>query len=156
MRPAGSRDVPTLAELMVSFYAESGYVLDEARAARAFESLIADPRLGLVWIVQREAADVGYIVVTFVYGMEYGGLMAVVDDFYVRPDSRGRGLGTATLIEARHICAGRGIRAMSVRVAGDNVAAQIVYGRAGFAKVDDELMTLGLAEPTHIVPLSPS
>ena len=86
---------------MAEFYAESDYVLDRERAAAAFTALLSDSRLGRVWLIEQAAAAVGYVVVTFVYGMEYGGLIAFVDDFFVRPAFRSSGLGTATLAAAR-------------------------------------------------------
>ena len=93
MREAGQADVPELVGLMRGFYAESGFTLDEERAAAGFEALLADARLGRVWLLGTDSPAAGYVVVTFVFAMEYGGMAAVVDDFYVRPEARGRGLG---------------------------------------------------------------
>ena len=149
MQEAVLGDVRTLVELMTEFYAESSYVLDRARAAAAFTALLSDPRLGRVWLIEQTAAVVGYVVVTFVYGMEYGGLMAFVDDFFVRPAFRNSGLGTAALAEARDACAIHGVRAMAVEVAGDNDSALAVYRRTGFAMTDRRLMVLALAAPAH-------
>jgi len=149
VREAVRGDVPTLVELMAEFYAESDYVLDRGRAAAAFTVLLSDPRLGRVWLIEQAAAAVGYVVVTFVYGMEYGGLMAFVDDFFVRPTFRDSGLGTAALAAARDACSLLGLRAMSVEVAGDNDPALAVYRRAGFEMTDRRLMVLALAAPTH-------
>lgn len=95
MRLADAEDVERLVDLMTDFYAESGYVLDHSHAEEAFTALLADPRLGRIWLIQRGSEDVGYVVITFVFGMEYGGPMAVVDDFYVSPVSRNAGIGTA-------------------------------------------------------------
>ena len=148
MREAVGGDVRTLVELMAEFYAESGYVLDRARADVAFTTLLSDSRLGRVWLIE-QAAAVGYVVVTFVYGMAYGGLMAFVDDFFVRPAFRNSGLGTAALAAARAACAIHGVRAMAVEVAGDNAPALAVYQRTGFAMTDRKLMVLALAAPTH-------
>jgi GNAT superfamily N-acetyltransferase len=142
-------DVRTLVELMAEFYAESGYVLDRGRAAAAFTALLSDPRLGRVWLIEQAAAEVGYVVVTFVYGMEYGGLMAFVDDFFVRPAFRNAGLGTTALTAARDACALLGVRALSVEVAGDNAPALAVYRCTGFTMTDRKLMVLALAAPTH-------
>jgi ribosomal protein S18 acetylase RimI-like enzyme len=89
------------------------------------------------------------VIVTFVFGMEYGGIQAVVDDFYVSPASRNGGTGTAALAEVRLFCAHLGIRAMTVEVGHDNAVAQSVYRRIGFVKTDRQLMTLRLADPTH-------
>jgi GNAT superfamily N-acetyltransferase len=149
VREAGVGDIPTLVELMAEFYVESDYVLDRGRADAAFTALLSDPRLGRVWLIEQAAAAVGYVVVTFVYGMEYGGLMAFVDDFFVRPAFRNSGLGTATLAAARDACAMLGVRALSVEVAGDNAPAIVVYRRTGFAMTDRKLMILALAAPTH-------
>jgi GNAT superfamily N-acetyltransferase len=149
MREAVLEDVRTLVELMAEFYAESDYVLDRGHAAAAFTVLLSDSRLGRVWLIEQAAAAVGYVVVTFVYGMEYGGLIAFVDDFFVRPAFRNAGLGTAALAAVRDACAILGVRALSVEVAGDNAPALAVYRRTGFAMTDRKLMVLALAAPTH-------
>ena len=111
--------------------------------------LLADPRLGRVWLIEQAAAASGYVVVTFVYGMEYGGLMAFVDDFFIRQAFRNAGLGTVALAAVRDACAILGVRALSVEVAGDNDPALTVYRRTGFAMTDRKLMVLALAAPTH-------
>ena len=157
MRPAGRADIGALVELMRDFYAESGYELDEGRAGAAFAALVDEPGLGRVWLVERGAAGppadepeiAGYIVVTFVFAMEYGGRIAVVDDFFVRPEARGEGLGTAALAEVRRACEDLGVRALRVEVGAANAVAQAVYRSAGFEAVDHRLMMAPLAEPTH-------
>lgn len=151
MRPAKTGDLRTLLDLMADFYAEAGYSLDRPHAEEAFAALLDDPRLGRVWIIEHGASAVGHVVVTFVFAMEYGGLTAVVDDFYVRPDARGVGLGTAALAEARRACAELGVRAMRVEVGRDNAVAQAVYRHVGFEVLDHQLMALPLAAPTHVV-----
>jgi GNAT superfamily N-acetyltransferase len=151
MRPAETGDVRTLLDLTAEFYEESGYVLDRTRAEEAFAALLADARRGRVWLIEQGGEAVGHVVVTFVFAMEYGGLTAVVDDFYVRLPSRGAGLGTAALEEVRRVCAELGIRALRVEVGRDNAIAQAVYRRVGFEAVDRQLMTLPLADPTHLV-----
>ena len=151
MRSAGADDIPALLDMMTDFYAESGYTLDRAHAEQAFTALLGDPRLGRVFMVQRDAADVGYVVVAFVFGMEYGGLMAVVDDLFVRAEHRDIGLGTSALAEVRRICARLGVRAISVEVGNDNPRARKVYDKTGFEKADRQLMTLRLADSSHVV-----
>ena len=150
MRPATTDDVPKLLDLMADFYAESGYVLDRIHAAEGFTALLADDRLGRVWLIEQGSEAVGDVVVTFVFAMEYGGVTAVVDDFYVRPAFRGAGLGSSALAEARRACAELGMRAMRVEVGLDNAVAQAVYRHIGFEAVDHQLMALPLAGPTHV------
>jgi GNAT superfamily N-acetyltransferase len=150
MRLASSKDIPLLVELMAEFYAEAGYNLDHARAARAFEAIVADQRLGYVWTITTEALDVGHVVLTLKYAMEYGGLVACVDDLYVKPNWRNKGLSTAALLDVRSFCEKAGIRALTVEVAPNNGPAQTVYRRIGFAEAADrQLFALPLAPPTH-------
>jgi GNAT superfamily N-acetyltransferase len=151
LREAGQADVPELAGLMRAFYAESGFALDEEQAAAGFRALLADARLGRAWLIEKGVgAAAGYIVVTFVFAMEYGGVSAVVDDFYVRPEARGEGLGKAALAAARRACAYLGLRAMRVEVGSDNLVARAVYRSAGFEPLPGHgLMAAPLTPPAH-------
>ena len=152
MRRASSDDIPLLVDLMAEFYAEAGYDLSRTRAAEAFAAILADDRLGYVWIIQAAHQDVGHIVLTLKYAMEYGGPVACLDDLYVKPDQRNKGLSTAALIEIRRFCERAGIRALTVEVGHNNGPAQSVYRRAGFAEAADrQLLALALAPPTHVL-----
>lgn len=84
MRQATPEDVERLVDLMAEFYGESDYPLNRKRAADAFSTLLSDERLGRVWIVEADSENVGYIVLTLGYSMEYGGRDAYVDDLFVR------------------------------------------------------------------------
>jgi ribosomal protein S18 acetylase RimI-like enzyme len=131
IRPATSADVPALVALMTAFYAESDFPLPVGPATRAFETLLADPRLGSVWIAEDGDAAVGHAVLTLCFSMEYGGLRGFIDDLYVRPEARGRGAAAALLAAVRAAAVARGVRALHVEVGPDNHTARRLYARAG-------------------------
>src|ERR1051325_2774371 len=114
MRRASTRDIPRLVALMAEFYREASYQLNEQRAGGAFAAILADDRLGGGWIIEADAQDAGYVVVTFCFGMEYGGLIAFVDDLFVRAPFRRSGLGQAALESVKAFCVERGVRAIQV------------------------------------------
>jgi ribosomal protein S18 acetylase RimI-like enzyme len=143
------QDVDRLVDLMAEFYGESRYPLNRRRAAEAFATLLTDEQLGKVWLIQTQSKDVGYLVVTLGYSMEYGGRDAFVDDLFIRPAFRNQGLGTQALAEARAFWAAQEVRAVHLEVGRDNAAAQALYRRAGFEDTERQLLTLRLAEPTH-------
>lgn len=137
---------------MADFYAESGYPLNRPLAEKAFSALLADERLGYVWLLDADGKDVGYIVITLRFGMEYGGLIACLDDLFVSPESRNKGLSTIALAQVRDFCESKGICAITVEVSFGNEPAQAVYRRLGLTEAPDrQLLALALANPTHVI-----
>lgn len=85
MRRVLPDDIATLVALMAEFYAEADYCLDHPLAEKAFAAILSDERLGYVWLIDEDGKLVGYVVLTFRFGMEYGGLMACLDDLFAKP-----------------------------------------------------------------------
>lgn len=149
IRQASVHDLPDLLDLMHEFYAEAGYSLNPDRARAAFLPLLASGQVGQVWLAELGGQVAGHLVLTFCYSMEYGGQSAFIDDLFVRPALRNRGVGRALVGHARTICEKAGVRAMHLEVARTNGPAQSIYRAVGFASTDRELLTLALAAPTH-------
>jgi GNAT superfamily N-acetyltransferase len=121
-------------------------------AEKAFTAILSDERFGYVWLIDDEAKVVGYVVLTLRFGMEYGGLMACLDDLFVVPQSRNKGLITAALVQVRDFCKSIGVRAITVEVSHSNGSAQTVYRRLGLAEAPDrQLLALALASPMHVI-----
>lgn len=131
-RPARAADVPALLDLVAAFYAGEGYPFDRSGARRAVTALLRDPGRGWVWVVERGATPVGYVVVTLAYSLEYLGRTAFVDEIYVVPAERGRGLGSKALALVERASAAAGIRAIHLEVERSNPKAHALYRRRGF------------------------
>lgn len=149
IRLASDADVPALVALMTAFYAEADFPLPAEPAAAAFRGLLADPRLGRVWLAEEGGVVVGHLVLTLCFSMEYGGLRGFIDDLYVRPEARGRGAGAALLAAARAAAIESDVRALHVEVGPQNEIARRLYARAGYADSGHQLLTLPLAAPVH-------
>jgi ribosomal protein S18 acetylase RimI-like enzyme len=146
IRLATLTDLDALVRLMQQFYAEANFTLSEQGAARAFESLLDDSRLGQAWMIEQDGHPAGFVVLTVSFSMEYGGLRGFVDDFYVAPQYRHRGLGHAALEEVKRACRRRGVRALLVETGPDNEAAMSAYRSVGFEDSGRCLLTLALAD----------
>ena len=149
VRPAAAVDVPVLVALMQEFYAEAGFVLPGDAAARAFKALLADPRLGGVWLAEEAGEASGHLALTICFSMEYGGLRGFIDDLYVRPVARGHGVAATLLAAARAEAVARGVRALHVEVGPENQIARRLYARAGYADSGHLFLSLSLAAPVH-------
>ncbi len=149
VRPASLTDVPDLVTLMGAFYAESGYPLPVSQATRTFERLLSQPAYGAVWLMVADDQPAGFVVLTVAFSMEYGGLRGFVDDLFVAPSFRKRGLASEALGVVRQACEARGVRALLVETSLSNEQAVRVYTRAGFTETGRLLLSMPLATPVH-------
>ncbi len=63
----------------------------------------------------------------------YDGPVALLDELYVAPELRGRGLGSALLAAAEAVTRQRGGELLEINVDGDDTAARRFYQRRGYA-----------------------
>jgi GNAT superfamily N-acetyltransferase len=137
---ASSVDIPELVGLMREFYAEADLALDDDWAASSFSALLGDPARGAAWIAKVDNVPAGHAVLTLRHSMEFGGLDAFVDDLFVRPGHRRRGLGRALLTALFDDCRRRGTLAVHVETGEGNAAARALY--AGFGMRDRRRLLL--------------
>ena len=145
-RNATFEDIPLLVSMMAESYAESDFPLDRVWASASFAALLADSSRGAVWIVSQESEPAGYVALTMRFSMEHGGLDAFIDDLFVRPAYRRRGLGHLALRATFAECRRRGALAVHVEVGQHNAAAQSLYASYGLALRNDhrQLLTVRL------------
>jgi ribosomal protein S18 acetylase RimI-like enzyme len=121
-----------LLALVAAFHAEAGIELsDEARATGVAPLLDGIPH-GAAYLLGPPMAPIGYIVITFGWSVEFGGLDAIIDELYIRPGVRGRGIASEALIALPRALAGGGLRAIHLEVDRENASAVKLYQRAGF------------------------
>ena len=149
IRIATTADLAMLVDLMTDFYRESAFTLQPDSARVAFERLLADPALGRIWICEQDGEAAGYIVLTVGFSMEYGGRDAFVDDLFVRPPFRGRGLGKQLLDTLIAECRRRDVRALHLEVDRANDRGHALYRSRGFVDNDRQLLTMKLARAIH-------
>ncbi|MFC6687624.1 GNAT family N-acetyltransferase [Jhaorihella thermophila] len=133
---AGPNDLDRLAALSAAFHAETGIEqADDVRRAALLPLLEGSPH-GCAYLIGPARAPIGYIVITFGWSVEFGGLDGFIDEIYLRPAVRGRGIATEVLAGLPRALGQAGVRALHLEVDRDNAAAQRLYARAGFAPRD--------------------
>ena len=141
IRPATPQDIAALVDLMEAFYAESSYPLDRAWAAQSFETLLAQPALGGIWVADNGRL-VGHAVLTVHYAMEFGALAAAIDDLFVHADYRRQGVAHTLLTALLDDCGARACKSIHVEVGASNAAATALYARFGLQPYKDDRITL--------------
>ena len=140
-KPAAPPDAEQLIGLMRGLYEHDRLDFDEVVAREGLAQLLADERLGRVWLVETDGAAAGYVVVTYGFSLEYHGRDALVDEFFLRPEWRGRGVGRRALEFVAAFCRAEGISAIHLAVDHNNERALRVYRQFGFAAQERFLMT---------------
>lgn len=133
-------DLDRLVTLVAAFHAEGGLEsTDETRRAGIAPLLDGIPH-GAAYLIGPARAPMGYVIVTFSWSVEFGGLDAFIDEIYLRPAVRGRSIATETLLKLPKALAEAGVKALHLEVDRDNERAKRLYARAGFKASDRYLL----------------
>jgi GNAT superfamily N-acetyltransferase len=140
IRLVGPGDLEILTRLAEDFHAEDGHVLD-AGGRRALAAIAAGEPLARAWLFELEGRAVGYGVLTVGFSVEYGGRDGFIDDLYLAPEARGRGLGGQAMAFLEAEARALGINALHLEVGAENARALALYGRSGYADNGRRLMS---------------
>ena len=120
-------------DLMTRYHDEAALPYDDTHRAAVAGPLLDGSPLGAVWLIGPKSSPLGYVMVTFGWSMPHGGMVGWLEECYIRPSVRGRGIGTEVL-HAVAVNLGRaGMQAMhAILPAADPDAAARFCARAGF------------------------
>ena len=118
--------------------------IDPDAFGRTIHRFLDHPLTGQIILFWMNKEIVGYAIVVPYWSNELGGMLAFVDELYVLPQARRRGIASAflkTIVEQRPFDA---VAAM-LEASPDNVRAKRLYSAMGFQKRKNETMVLPLA-----------
>ena len=138
-RPA---DIDKLEPLVAAYHAFEAIESTEEGRRAALAPLLDGTPHGVAYLIGPRVSPVGYIVISFGYSVDLGGIDGFVDEFFIRERVRGRGMGSEVLMSLLPALSAHGVKALHLEVARDNTRAQRLYQRAGFKPREDyHLMT---------------
>jgi len=141
LRAATLADLPAILPRTRALNDHEAIEIGDAALEAALRTLLADPKLGTVWLVEDAARPIGYAIVTLGYDLEFGGPDAYLTELWIDPDARGRGAGTAALRALDAELRALDVRALHLQVRPENRAAVRLYERTGFVRSERVLMT---------------
>lgn len=147
-RPATKDDEANLLRMMRKLAEQEpgAYYFDEPVVRRLLHEFLANLNLGRVWIFSEGAALAGYIVLILGYSFEYHGRDAFVDELYVEPQYRRRGIARQALQFVEEQARGVGVQAIHLEVDHGNDPALELYRGAGYEDHERYLMTKRLVK----------
>ena len=138
-RPATPGDLPDLIRLVEALYAEdpSPQNPDSGHTRLTFSEFERHPEKGDIRVFEYDGNVAGYAILVWFWSNEYGGNKLVVDEIYVLPEYRGKGISTAFFqFLTAHFAASA--VALELEVTPGNAAARRLYERLGFRKAKND------------------
>lgn len=134
IRPATTDDRGILREMFDEFY-RSDAVLHPVPAAyheAALDDLFSEGTSQSCFLLCDGEAVCGYALLAEKYSHEAGGLELWVEELYLRPEVRGKGMGSAFFDYLRDYAAAHDVRRLRLEVEEENTGAMRLYARMGF------------------------
>jgi len=132
IRPVTREDRAAVLRLLAAQLAEHAIDMPNDGLARAVDAVMADPERGRLLVALADGRAVGVAALSFVFPIEHGGRSAWLEELYVEPGHRGRGIGGALLDAACTLAAACGAAAVDLEVDAGHARAARLYERAGF------------------------
>ena len=133
-------DLDQLEPMVAAYHDLQGIETTENFLRTSLRALLEGLPHGVAYLIGIRRAPVGYIVISFGYSVELGGIDGRIDEFYIRENVRGRGMGTDVVASLLPALGEHGVKALHLEVSPDNTRAQKIYARAGFRLRDDHCL----------------
>ena len=137
VRVATVDDAGVLARLLVDFNTEFETETDPADVLAArFARILPDPDV-FALLSSDGLHDTGFALVTLRPAIWFDGPVATLDELYVVPALRDRGIGTALLTRLRELLVERGCPELHINVDEVDTDTRRFYERHGFVNVEE-------------------
>lgn len=146
LRTARESDLPALLSLAVAFYEEDGFTTPEGELRANLATLVTSSA-ARVAVSEDAGRVVAFAITTTSFGLE-SGLIAELEDLYVAPEARRRGVANRLIEDSRRWAEERGCSLLEVVIApnGNDVGHLLdFYGKRGFQDEGRRLLSQPLA-----------
>ena len=131
IREASAADQDAILALLRVYCEEANTPLSDEHLLAGLAPLLTKNQHGVVLVAEEETV-IGYSILTWGWGIESGGMEALVDEMLIHPKRRGEGLGEqllqATLARAKQ----EGVKVVFLETEKDNPRSRKLYSKIGF------------------------
>ena len=130
--PAAVRDCRECARLLAEQLREHGVVASIERLSNLLEAVVANADRGFVLLARLDGRIIGVAYAAIILSAEHCGLVTWLEELYVAPSYRSRGIGSALLGALMERAREAGVVAVDLEVDASHGRAQSLYRRLGF------------------------
>ena len=111
------------------------------------ERIVKDDRLGFVLVaLEKNQRSVGIALGCAFLGIEHGGTSGWIEELYVLPEFRERGLGSLLIAEFIRVASALDWRAIDLEIDSSHRRAASLYQQHGFTQLDRSRLSRRLGE----------
>ena len=144
IRPATESDRDAAHRLLTAQLIEHHLPADSHRVARGIDLALAQHSPAWLWLAEREGRPAAIFLANEIASVERGGSVLWVEELYVVPEARRRGIARALLARICEQARQRGVRAIELEVVPTQEAALALYRSLEFEEVLRTRMSLSL------------
>jgi len=146
----GAADVPDAFHMLSDFLREDEHYLSSSQAYGdiglrglndALDLYLEQPELGFVWMAYDEQGVAGVCVVGYGISTAMGSVVAKLDDVFVKPDRRDKGVGSEMLNQLKEQLRKEAIKRIDTSVHLQAPQARHFYEQAGFVPLNEERLS---------------
>jgi GNAT superfamily N-acetyltransferase len=135
IRTASPQDLPALVNLVEQYWSfENLAGFDASRIETLLRAALFSEGRARCWVAERAGEVGGYLLAVLVFSLEHGGVMAEIDEFFVTPAFRERGIGAALLLQAENALRASGVRQLQLQLGSENARARDFYVARGYGR----------------------
>ena len=131
IHPVQADSLDTLLALFADYQRFYGATPDKAQNRAFLTHLLATPALGAQFLATEEHLPLGFSTLYYPLSSVSARPYCLLNDLYVVPEGRGRGVGQALIQRAREHAASQGFTSLSWQTEQSNETAQRLYDRLG-------------------------
>jgi GNAT superfamily N-acetyltransferase len=132
IRPATPADRDAVVTLLLAQLREHAIDTPAVAVARTVDALLVRPHRARFLLAVESGRTIGVAAVSLAWPIEHGGRGAWLEELYLEPGARGRGVGTRLLRAACDLAAAAGAVAVDLEVETSHARAANLYAREGF------------------------
>ena len=133
-------DLDRLDTLVASHHAEAGIAQDASARREALLALLEGAPHGAGYRIGPVRAPIGYVLLSFGGSVRQGGMTATLDELFIRPSVRNRGIGAEVLTSLPKALKGAGLKVMHVETPRDQPRPRSLYQRMRFHPRDEVMI----------------
>ncbi|NHM01773.1 GNAT family N-acetyltransferase [Flavobacterium difficile] len=119
--------IEEVVSMMQDFYAIDNYPIDSKLSKQLFETFIANSNLGKAWLIFKDEDVIGYVILTFIFSFEYKGILAFLDELYIKKEYQGKGFGKQAVQFIQKESSQLNVKMLYLEVEEHNEKAQKLY-----------------------------